>query len=158
MTEKKEILRELKEISSKVTELISKLEKEEKEKEMILEGRYEQNETIEKELESILSQLGASKKSKGYQYIIRAVLICLKDPSFLNGGVTTRLYPKIAEEFGTNPHNIDHAIQYQIQIIFQKDNLEIRKKLFQFNMRKPSNSNFIVSLAEYLSMSRHHQI
>ena len=48
MTEKKEILRELKEISSKVTELISKLEKEEKEKEMILEGRYEQNETIEK--------------------------------------------------------------------------------------------------------------
>lgn len=107
---------------------------------------------VETKIYNILKDLGMPASRIGYRYIKRAVLLCIEDPSFENA-ITTRLYPTIADEFNTTASRVGSAIRQAIEAVFDKGNMSMIFDIFGYTYSckkgNPSNSEFIVGIAEY---------
>ncbi|MBO5247728.1 MAG: sporulation transcription factor Spo0A, partial [Clostridia bacterium] len=68
---------------------------------------------LEKQVTSIILEVGIPAHVKGYQYVRRAILMAITDPEVING-VTKIIYPTIAKEFKTTPSRVERAIRHAI--------------------------------------------
>lgn len=106
----------------------------------------------------MLHELGIPSHIKGYGYIREAVSIIFENPEVI-GGITKELYPSLAIKFNTTVSRVERAIRHAIEVSWNRGNLDFMEELFGFSVdidrAKPTNSEFIVTIADKLRLDFH---
>lgn len=104
-------------------------------------------------ISNVIKELGVSANLKGYYYIRYAIELMLNDMTLANY-ITKRLYPTIAEKFGSTSIRVERNIRHAIESGWNKANYDFMSKLFRYSIDarkdKPTNSEFIITVADYL--------
>ena len=118
-------------------------------------------EPLETRIVSLIHEIGIPSHIMGYQYLKDAVQITMHDRDTLNAinAVTKVLYPEVARKFGTTASRVERAIRHAIEIAFTRGNSEFITSLFGYSINpatgKPTNSEFIAVISDYLRMKHH---
>ena len=116
------------------------------------------NSNLQVSITKMLHELGIPSHIKGYQYIREAVGIIFSNPDVI-GGITKELYPELAKKFNTTVSRVERAIRHAIEVSWNRGNLDFMEELFGFSVdidrAKPTNSEFIVTLADKLRLDFH---
>lgn len=116
------------------------------------------NSNLQVSITKMLHELGIPSHIKGYQYIREAVNIIFERPEII-GGITKELYPELAKKFNTTTSRVERAIRHAIEVSWNRGNLEFMEELFGFSVdidrAKPTNSEFVVTLADKLRLDFH---
>ena len=106
----------------------------------------------------MLHELGIPSHIKGYQYIREAVNIIFDNPSVI-GGITKELYPELAKKFNTTTSRVERAIRHAIEVSWNRGNLDFMEEIFGYSVdidkAKPTNSEFMVTIADKLRLDFH---
>jgi len=108
------------------------------------------------EVTDMICDIGVPAHIKGYQYLREAIVLAIEDIDLL-GAVTKELYPSIAKRFSTTPQRVERAIRHAVEVACERGNGDLIKSLFGHNrelLRKPTNSEFIATIADKLRMRR----
>ena len=101
----------------------------------------------------ILHELGIPSHIKGYQYIREGIGIIYEHPETI-GGITKE--PELAEKFDTTVSRVERAIRHAIEVSWNRGNWELMEEIFghsvDIDKAKPTNSEFIVTIADKLSL------
>lgn len=107
------------------------------------------------EITNLLHTLGITANLNGYKYIRSSILLALEKPDVLNG-TSTILYSTISIEYNTFPERVERGIWYAINVSWNRGNLKKFEQTFGYtvnnNKRKPTNSQFIFMLVDYLKL------
>ncbi|MBR2833422.1 MAG: sporulation transcription factor Spo0A [Bacilli bacterium] len=116
------------------------------------------NSNIQVSITKMLHELGIPSHIKGYQYIREAVNIIFNNPEVI-GGITKELYPELAKKFNTTVSRVERAIRHAIEVSWNRGNLDFMEELFGYSVdidkAKPTNSEFIVTIADKLRLDFH---
>ncbi len=116
------------------------------------------DETLETRVISLIHEIGIPSHIMGYQYLKDALQITLHDRDTLNS-ITKVLYPEIAAKNHTTSSRVERAIRHAIEIAFTRGNSKFITSLFGYSINpvtgKPTNSEFIAVLSDYLRMKHH---
>ena len=108
----------------------------------------------------ILHELGVPSHIKGYQYIREGISIIYDNPEVI-GGITKELYPDIASKFETTVSRVERAIRHAIEVSWNRGNWDLMEEIFRHSVdidkAKPTNSEFIVTVADKLRLEFHKQ-
>ena len=103
----------------------------------------------------ILHELGVPSHIKGYQYIREGILLLYNNPDIV-GGITKELYPEIASKYDTSVSRVERAIRHAIEVSWNRGNLDLMEEIFghsvDYDRAKPTNSEFIVTVADKLKL------
>jgi two-component system response regulator (stage 0 sporulation protein A) len=106
----------------------------------------------------ILHELGIPSHIKGYQYIREGIEILYNKPDLI-GGITKELYPEIANKFDTTVSRVERAIRHAIEVSWNRGNWQLMEDIFghsvDIDKAKPTNSEFIVTVADKLRLEFH---
>ena len=106
----------------------------------------------------VLHELGIPSHIKGYQYIREAIGIIFERPETI-GGITKELYPELAEKFDTTVSRVERAIRHAIEVSWNRGNWDLMEEIFghsvDIDKAKPTNSEFIVTIADKLRLDYH---
>lgn len=109
----------------------------------------------------ILHELGVPSHIKGYQYIREGISIIYENPEVI-GGITKELYPDIASKFETTVSRVERAIRHAIEVSWNRGNWDLMEEIFghsvDIDKAKPTNSEFIVTVADKLRLEFHQTI
>ena len=94
----------------------------------------------------IQTQIGVSKKLKGYQYLEDAVEIALQNPQM-------QIYQLLGNQHGRSAVSIERTLRYAIETAYDKTQLN---GSFPNSGGKPSNSEVIWTIAEEIKRVRHY--
>lgn len=126
--------------------------------EAILElAATEQNNALELRISALMRQLGVPAHLKGYQYLRKAIILALEDPSVMEG-VTKILYPDIAKYYGTKAGCVERAMRKAIEVAWDRGNVDFLQHYFGYTIKpemgKPTNSEFIATVADILRLQQ----
>jgi len=93
---------------------------------------------------TILKNLRVPVNTKGYRYLLTAILMCVEDVRLLSK-MTTRLYPAIAEGDENNAACVERLMRYAIQKAFDECDKELWKEYFGIS-RKTKVSEFVAAI------------
>lgn len=131
-----------------VIEATSKVEIKENQKNTV-------NNNLKISLTRLLHELGVPSNIKGYQYVREGILILYENPNII-GGITKELYPEIAEKYDTSVSRVERAIRHAIEVSWNRGNIDLMDEVFghsvDYDKAKPTNSEFIVTLADKLKL------
>ena len=109
--------------------------------------------SLDEKISGIFIPLGIPPHIKGYGYLREGTKMAVADPSIINN-VTKRLYPKIAEKFGTTASKVERAIRHSIEVAWNRQRVEAINAVFGVRVYigtdKPTNSEFIALVADKL--------
>ena len=113
-----------------------------------------QNELIYS-LTQILLECGIPASLTGHMYVRKAILLEYYNANY-RGAVYKALYPDVASYFHTTPSRVERAIRHAIEVGWSRGNIEVLEKYFGHstnpNKGKPTNSEFIATISEYLQV------
>ena len=113
--------------------------------------------SLETVVTEIIHEIGVPAHIKGYQYLREAIMLTINDMEIINA-VTKVLYPEVAKKFSTTPSRVERAIRHAIEVAWDRGDLETLQKFFGYTVSnikgKPTNSEFIAMIADYLSLRR----
>lgn len=105
-----------------------------------------------------LHDLGIPSHIKGYQYIREGVEILFDRPDVI-GGITKELYPELAGRFSTTVSRVERAIRHAIEVSWNRGDWDLMEELFghsvDIDKAKPTNSEFMVTIADKLRLEYH---
>jgi len=105
----------------------------------------------------ILQRLGFLVNSKGFKYVRYAICLVLRDESYLDG-ITTRLYPAVAETFHADARNVERNIRHAIEVAWMRGDINYAERLFGYtvdpNRGKPTNTGLIAGIADYIQLQK----
>ena len=106
----------------------------------------------------MLHELGMPSHIKGYQYIREGITMVYDNPEIV-GGITKELYPDIATKFDTTVSRVERAIRHAIEVSWNRGNWDFMEEVFghsvDIDKAKPTNSEFIVTIADKLRLEFH---
>lgn len=106
----------------------------------------------------ILHELGIPSHIKGYQYIRDGISLVFENPEII-GGITKELYPELAGKFDTTVSRVERAIRHAIEVSWNRGNWDLMEEIFgnsvDIDRAKPTNSEFIVTVADKLRLDYH---
>jgi two-component system response regulator (stage 0 sporulation protein A) len=109
-------------------------------------------------ISKILHELGIPSHIKGYQYIREGISIIFDRPETI-GGITKELYPELASKFDTTVSRVERAIRHAIEVSWNRGNWNLMEEIFghsvDIDKAKPTNSEFIVTVADKLRLDFH---
>ena len=109
---------------------------------------------LEISITKTLHELGVPSHIKGYQYIREGIFLVYKNPEII-GGITKELYPELATKFDTTVSRVERAIRHAIEVSWNRGNWDYMEEIFghsvDIDKAKPTNSEFIVTVADKLS-------
>ncbi len=109
---------------------------------------------IEHLITQVIKNLGVPAHLKGYQYLREGIMSVLNDREMI-GAVTKILYPTIAERYDTEASRVERAIRHAIDVAWKRGNGDTIQNVFGYMpsaSHKPTNSEFIAVVADYLRM------
>lgn len=124
----------------------------------LMDGSFtpvQKNNDLKISLTKLLHELGMPSHIKGYEYIREGIMLLYNDPSII-GGITKELYPEIAEKYNTSVSRVERAIRHAIEVSWNRGNLDLMEEVFghsvDYDKAKPTNSEFIVTVADKLKL------
>ena len=109
----------------------------------------------------LLHNLGVPSHIKGYQYIREGVQLIYENPDITNA-ITKELYPELARKFGTTASRVERAIRHAIEVSWNRGNWNLMEEIFgcsvDIDKAKPTNSEFIVTIADKLRLETHQKM
>ncbi len=112
---------------------------------------------IELAISKLLHSLGIPSHIRGYQYIRESIYMMYENPDMI-GGVTKCIYPEVAMRFDTTASRVERAIRHAIEVSWARGDYELMDELFghsvDFDRSKPTNSEFIATLADTLRLNK----
>ena len=121
------------------------------------ESKSVNNKDLKLNLTKLLHELGVPSHIKGYEYIREGIIELYNDPSII-GGITKELYPDIANKYDTSVSRVERAIRHAIEVSWNRGNIDLMEEIFghsvDIDRAKPTNSEFIVTLADKLKLER----
>lgn len=106
----------------------------------------------------ILHELGIPSHIKGYQYIREGIGIVFERPDTI-GGITKELYPELASKYDTTVSRVERAIRHAIEVSWNRGDWDLMEDIFghsvDIDKAKPTNSEFIVTIADKLRLDFH---
>lgn len=100
-------------------------------------------------IEDALLAMGVPAWIKGFNYIVDAIQIYVERG--INVGITTTIYPAIAENNNTKPSSVERAIRHAFKIVRgTKGNPKVVEKYIGF--KNPSNASSLKQL--YMMLKR----
>ena len=112
---------------------------------------------LEREVTTIIHEIGVPAHIKGYQYLREAIIFTVNDMDAINA-VTKVLYPAVARKFGTTASRVERAIRHAIEVAWDRGDLETLQKYFGYTVSnakgKPTNSEFIAMISDRLQLDR----
>ncbi len=103
----------------------------------------------------ILHELGVPSHIKGYHYLREGIKLIYNNPELI-GGITKELYPSIARKFSSTDTRVERSIRHAIEVSWNRGNWDLMQELFGYSVdidkAKPTNSEFIVTIADKLRM------
>lgn len=113
---------------------------------------------IQISITKMLHELGVPSHIKGYQYIREGIGILYDKPEIM-GGITKELYPEIAKKFDTTVSRVERAIRHAIEVSWNRGNWQLMEEIFgnsvDVDKAKPTNSEFVVTIADKLRLDFH---
>ena len=113
---------------------------------------------LQMSITKILHELGIPSHIKGYQYIREGISIIFERPETI-GGITKELYPELATHFETTVSRVERAIRHAIEVSWNRGNWDLMEEIFghsvDIDKAKPTNSEFIVTIADKLRLDHH---
>ena len=113
---------------------------------------------IQMSITKILHELGIPSNIKGYQYIREGVGIIFEKPETI-GGITKELYPELAQKFDTTVSRVERAIRHAIEVSWNRGDWKLMEEIFgnsvDIDKAKPTNSEFMVTIADKLRLDYH---
>jgi len=110
---------------------------------------------VEKEVTTIMHDIGVPAHIKGHQYLRSAILLAIEDSDIL-GGVTKALYPAVATQYKTTPSRVERAIRHAIEVAWGRGKLDTLQNVFGYTINigkgKPTNSEFIAMIADKMRL------
>lgn len=104
-----------------------------------------------------LIEIGMPPSLKGYRYIITAIKEVLKDETVLEG-ITKILYPSVAKSHNSTPQRVEKAMRHAIEVAWSRNADSKLKEEFKYSTSagktRPTNSEFIAILSQYIKMSQ----
>ena len=141
---------ELSDLENRILELTNSNEKENKNINL-----YHNN--LQISITKVLHELGVPSHIKGYQYIREGINLLYDNPDMI-GGITKELYPEIAEKFDTTVSRVERAIRHAIEVSWNRGDWDLMDEIFghsvDIDKAKPTNSEFIVTIADKLRLDR----
>lgn len=108
-------------------------------------------------ISKLLHSLGVPSHIKGYQYIRESIYMMYNNPDMI-GGITKEVYPEIADRFDTTPSRVERAIRHAIEVSWNRGDYDLMEDIFghsvDYDRAKPTNSEFIATLADKLRMDK----
>ncbi len=106
---------------------------------------------------NLLHSLGVPSHIKGYQYIRDSIIKMYENPDLI-GAITKELYPSIAAKYETTPSRVERAIRHAIEISWNRGDYDLMDEIFghsvDFDKSKPTNSEFIATIADKLRIEK----
>ena len=106
----------------------------------------------------MLHQLGMPSHIKGYQYIRDGIIMIYNNPNII-GGITKELYPDVASKYDTTVSRVERAIRHAIEVSWNRGDWDLMEDIFghsvDIDKAKPTNSEFIVTIADKLRLENH---
>lgn len=108
-----------------------------------------------KVISEVLKQIGMPMNIKGYFYMRESILLAIQD-SDKYSYITKELYPEIAKRFKTTASRVERAIRHSIEVAWERGDIDVIYEIFGYSVNaqrgKPTNSEAISALAEYIKM------
>ena len=104
------------------------------------------------EVTKMLHNMGVPSHIKGYQYVRDAIMMVYTDWNYIEQ-VTKVLYPTIAKKYSTTTSRAERAIRHAVECAFDRGDLHyfnLYNITYSCERGKPTNSEFIASIADYL--------
>ena len=116
------------------------------------------NSNLQVSITKILHELGIPSHIKGYQYIREGIGIVFENPDTI-GGITKELYPELADKYDTTVSRVERAIRHAIEVSWTRGEWDLMEEIFghsvDIDKAKPTNSEFIVTIADKLRLDFH---
>lgn len=116
------------------------------------------NKDLQQAITNLLHSLGMPSHIKGYSYIRDSISLMYNKPSML-GAITKELYPEIANMYDTTSSRVERAIRHAIEVSWTRGDYEVMEEIFghsvDYDRAKPTNSEFIATLADKLRLEIH---
>lgn len=116
------------------------------------------NSNIQVSISKMLHNLGIPSHIKGYQFLRDAVCMVFDNPDMI-GGITKELYPEIASKYDTTVSRVERAIRHAVEVSWNRGDLKLMETIFghsvDIDKAKPTNSEFIVTIADKLRLDFH---
>jgi len=113
---------------------------------------------LKQAITTLLHSLGIPSHIKGYMYIRDGIDLMYNKPSMI-GAITKELYPEIADKYDTTTSRVERAIRHAIEVSWSRGDYELMENIFghsvDYDRAKPTNSEFIATLADKLRLERH---
>lgn len=109
-------------------------------------------------ISKMLHSLGMPSHIKGYQYVREAISMVYANPEIV-GGITKELYPELASKFDTTVSRVERAIRHAIEVSWNRGDWDLMEEVFghsvDIDKAKPTNSEFIVTVADKLKLEQY---
>ena len=110
---------------------------------------------VESKITDLLHEVGIPAHIKGYTYLRTGILQTYRNPDYI-GRITKLLYPEIAKKYKTTGSRVERAIRHAIEVAWTRGNIDTIDEIFGYTISaskaKPTNSEFIAMMADYLSI------
>lgn len=139
----------------KITELLSILQKNQNIKIIVsVENEREENINWEEKIAGCyLNKLGIPVHLRGYGYLKYGIMRCIECPEELES-VTKILYPAIAKKYQTSSGKVEHGMRHAITKAWERKEKEEWRKIFgSYKMTKPTNSQFLAAVTDYIILN-----
>ena len=106
-----------------------------------------------KRIHDILLQLGVPANLKGHEALTIGIELAISDPTYLNRGVTKRLYPEVAQRMSipTTAFRVERVMRHAIEYIYDNTAPDVLQDYFgntaSLRKGKLTNSQFIAQVA-----------
>ncbi|MDD2238593.1 MAG: sporulation transcription factor Spo0A [Bacilli bacterium] len=115
------------------------------------------NQDLKQAITNLLHSLGIPSHIKGYMYIRDGISLMYNKPSMI-GAITKELYPEIADKYDTTTSRVERAIRHAIEVSWTRGDYDLMEDIFghsvDYDRAKPTNSEFIATLADKLRLER----
>lgn len=120
-------------------------------------GLEKEENNVQIAISKLLHSLGVPSHIKGYQYIRESIYLMYMSKDMI-GGITKEIYPEIAMRFDTTASRVERAIRHAIEVSWSRGDYELMEEIFghsvDFDRAKPTNSEFIATLADRLKIDQ----
>ena len=116
------------------------------------------NSNLQVSISKLLHDLGIPSHIKGYQFLRDAVKMRFENPEII-GGMTIELYHEIATKYNTTVSRVERSIRHAVEVSWNRGDIKLMENIFghsvDIDRAKPTNSEFIVTVADKLRLDFH---
>lgn len=116
------------------------------------------NSNLQISISKLLHDLGIPSHIKGYQFLRDAVNMLFDNPDII-GGITKELYPELATKYNTTVSRVERSIRHAVEVSWNRGDIKLMETIFghsvDIDRAKPTNSEFIVTIADKLRLDFH---